>query len=116
MPHGTVRWFDPARGFGFLAPEDETPDVFVHASEVQTDGGPRILREGQAVEFEVGQGDRGPQARQVRVVGDVAADAPLGVLGTVTWYEPGKGYGFGFVTPGQRWRGRFRARPPWPWG
>lgn len=93
MPHGTVRWFDPHRGFGFLAPEDGGADVFVHASEIVTDG-PRLLREGQAVSFEIGQGDRGPQALQVRVTGDVAADAALGLLGTVAWYEPGKGYGF----------------------
>ncbi|MCW2779484.1 MAG: cspA [Frankiales bacterium] len=98
MPHGTVRWFDPAKGFGFLAPadagEDAGADVFVHASEVLSDGGPRVLREGQEVQFEVGEGPRGPQALEVRVTSDVAPDAPLGVLGTVTWYEPGKGYGF----------------------
>lgn len=94
MPQGTVRWFDAERGFGFLAPDDQSDDVFVHASEVVSHGGPSILREGQLVEFEVGQGDRGPQARHVRVTGDQAADAPLGVLGTVSWYEPGKGYGF----------------------
>ena len=94
MPHGTVRWFDPDRGFGFLAPEDGSPDVFVHAKELLVDGGPRVLREGQAVEFEVGEGDRGPQALGVRVTGDVSPGTPLGVLGTVAWYEPGKGYGF----------------------
>ncbi len=60
MPQGTVRWFDPERGFGFLAPDDESPDLFVHASEILGDGGARLLREGQAVEFEVGEGDRGP--------------------------------------------------------
>jgi CspA family cold shock protein len=49
------------------------------------------------VEFEIGDGDRGPQARQVRVTGDQAAGAPVGVLGTVAWYEPAKGYGF--ITP-----------------
>ena len=94
MPEGTVRWFDPERGFGFLAPEDGTADLFVHASEILSDGGPRLLREGQAVEFEVGEGDRGPQARRVRVTGDLAAGTPVGVLGTIAWYEPGKGYGF----------------------
>lgn len=94
MPQGTVRWFDPTRGFGFLAPEDGSPDLFVHASEIVGDGGAKLLREGQAVEFEVGEGDRGPQAKRVRVTGDVAPDATLGVLGTVAWYEPGKGYGF----------------------
>jgi len=97
VPQGTVSWFDPERGFGFLALEDGSEDLFVHASEVVSDDGTRLLREGQAVEFEVGEGERGPQARRVRVTGDIAPDAPLGVLGTVTWYEPGKGYGF--VTP-----------------
>ena len=94
MPQGTVRWFDPERGFGFLAPEDGSADLFVHASEIVGDGVTRLLREGQAVEFEVGEGDRGPQARGVRVTAEVAADAALGVLGTVKWYEPAKGYGF----------------------
>ena len=94
MPLGTVRWFDPERGFGFLAPEDGSADLFVHVSEIVGDGGTRLLREGQAVEFEVGEGERGPQARGVRVTGDLPPDTPLGVLGTMAWYEPGKGYGF----------------------
>ncbi|GIG25051.1 cold-shock protein [Cellulomonas denverensis] len=94
MQQGTVRWFDTERGFGFIAPADETDDLFVHASEIVGQDGTTVLREGQAVEFEVGEGDRGPQARRVRVTGDVAADATLGVLGTVNWYEPAKGYGF----------------------
>lgn len=97
MPEGTVRWFDADRGFGFIAPGDESDDLFVHASEIVGPDGPKVLREGQTVEFEVGEGDRGPQARRVRVTGDQAADAPVGVLGTVTWYEPAKGYGF--ITP-----------------
>jgi CspA family cold shock protein len=93
MPHGTVRWFDAERGFGFLAPEDGSPDVFVHASEIVGGGGAPVLREGQVVEFEVGENDRGPQALRVRVTAE-AADIAVGLLGTVTWYEPGKGYGF----------------------
>jgi CspA family cold shock protein len=97
VPQGTVRWFDAERGFGFLALGDDAEDLFVHASEIVGQDGTRSLREGQAVEFEVGEGDRGPQARRVRVTGDVAADAALGVLGTVNWYEPAKGYGF--LTP-----------------
>ena len=97
MHQGTVRWFDPERGFGFLAPQDGSADLFVHASEIVGDGGTKVVREGQAVEFEVGEGERGPQARRVRVTADTAPDAPVGVLGTVAWYEPGKGYGF--VTP-----------------
>jgi CspA family cold shock protein len=94
VPQGTVRWFDPERGFGFLAPEDGSADLFVHVSEIVGDGGTRLLREGQVVEFEVGEGERGPQARRVRATGEVAVGAALGVLGTIAWYEPGKGYGF----------------------
>ncbi|MFI2365155.1 cold-shock protein [Promicromonospora sp. NPDC019610] len=97
MPQGTVRWFDADRGFGFIDLGSEAEDLYVHATEIVGDDGPRLLREGQVVEFEVGEGNRGPQARHVRVTGDRAADAPLGVLGTVAWYEPAKGYGF--VTP-----------------
>ncbi|WP_431836104.1 cold-shock protein [Cellulomonas sp. Y8] len=97
MPQGTVRWFDTERGFGFLALGDDAEDLFVHASEIVGREGPASLREGQTVEFEVGEGDRGPQARQVRVTGDVATDSAPGRLGTVNWYEPAKGYGF--ITP-----------------
>lgn len=97
MPQGVVRWFDAERGFGFIDRGEEAEDLFVHASEILGGDGPRVLREGQVVEFEVGEGDRGPQARHVRITGDQAADALLGVLGTVAWYEPGKGYGF--ITP-----------------
>ena len=97
MTEGTVRWFDADRGFGFIALGPEAEDLYVHASEIVSDGGPKLLREGQVVEFEIGEGDRGPQARRVRVTADQAADTPLGVLGTVAWYEPAKGYGF--ITP-----------------
>lgn len=97
MPQGTVRWFDVERGFGFLILGEDVDDLFVHASEIVGGDGTRVLREGQEVEFEVGEGDRGPVARQVRITRDQAADAPLGVLGTVSWYEPTKGYGF--LTP-----------------
>ncbi|GAB2935777.1 cold shock domain-containing protein [Rhodococcus aerolatus] len=94
MQQGTVRFFDLERGFGFLAPDDGAPDVFVHVSEVAPVAGERVLRQGQAVEFETGEGPRGPQALGVTVTGDVAAGAVLGVLATVSWYEPAKGYGF----------------------
>lgn len=94
MPEGTVRWFDADRGYGFIALDQEEGDLYVHASELVGDDARRGLREGQVVEFEIGEGDRGPQARRVRVLADRAADASLGLLGTVTWYEPAKGYGF----------------------
>ncbi|EWT03911.1 cold-shock protein, partial [Intrasporangium chromatireducens Q5-1] len=97
MTEGTVRWFDADRGFGFIALGQEAEDLYVHASEIVSDDAMKLLREGQVVEFEVGEGDRGPQARRVRVIADRAADTPLGVLGTVAWYEPAKGYGF--ITP-----------------
>src|SRR4029453_18178683 len=94
MPHGIVRWFDAERGFGFLAPDDGSSDVVVHASEIVGDGGSKVLREGQAVEFEAGKNDRGPQALRVRVTAEQAAGGAVGLLGTVNWYEPTKGYGF----------------------
>jgi CspA family cold shock protein len=99
VPQGTVRWFDAERGFGFLARGDDAEDLFVHASEIVDGDGTRALREGQEVEFEVGEGDRGPQARRVRVTADAPAST-LGVLGTVAWYESTKGYGFATVDGG----------------
>lgn len=94
MTEGTVRWFDADRGFGFIALGPDGEDLYVHASEILSGDAMKVLREGQVVEFEIGEGDRGPQARRVRVLADRAADTPLGVLGTVSWYEPAKGYGF----------------------
>jgi CspA family cold shock protein len=62
MPVGTVKWFNANKGYGFIKPEDGN-DVFVHASAIQ-DGG--SLDEGQAVEFDITQGQKGPQAVNVR--------------------------------------------------
>jgi CspA family cold shock protein len=97
VTEGTVRWFDADRGFGFIALGQDAEDLYVHASEIVSNDAMKLLREGQVVEFEIGEGDRGPQARRVRVTADQAAETPLGVLGTVAWYEPAKGYGF--ITP-----------------
>ena len=97
MPQGTVRWFDTEKGFGFLALGDDAEDLFVHASEIVSNDAVKVLREGQEVEFEIGEGERGPQARRVKVTGSGVATNALGVLGTVSWYEPTKGYGF--ITP-----------------
>jgi len=61
---GAVKWFSDQKGYGFITPEDGSKDVFVHHSAIQGDGF-RSLRDGQAVEFEVSQGPKGPQATNV---------------------------------------------------
>jgi cold shock protein len=65
MPQGTVKWFNAEKGYGFIAPDDGTADVFVHHSAIQADGF-RSLEENQRVEFAAEQGQKGPQAGQVR--------------------------------------------------
>ncbi len=64
MSKGTVKWFNASKGFGFITPEDGGDDLFVHHSEIKTDGY-SSLDEGQQVEFEVGQGKKGPCATNV---------------------------------------------------
>lgn len=63
MKHGTVKWFNAEKGFGFIEVEGEN-DVFVHFSAINQEGY-KSLEEGQSVEFEVVEGDRGPQAANV---------------------------------------------------
>ena len=63
---GTVKWFNAAKGFGFLG-RDDGADVFVHYSSIQADGF-KALKEGDEVEFDIVQGVKGPQADQVIVV------------------------------------------------
>ena len=67
MAQGTVKWFNPDKGFGFIAPDDGSADVFVHFSAIEATGY-RTLEENQKVEYSVTQGPKGPQAAQVRAV------------------------------------------------
>jgi len=64
MATGTVKWFNNTKGYGFITAEDGT-DVFVHHSDIQGEGF-KSLDEGDAVEFDITQGDKGPKAANVR--------------------------------------------------
>jgi CspA family cold shock protein len=67
MAEGTVKWFDASKGFGFITPDDGAPDVFAHFSSIEGSGY-RELTEGQKVSFESEQGQKGPQAKNVRAL------------------------------------------------
>ena len=62
---GTVKWFNDQKGYGFITPEDGTPDVFVHHSSITMDGF-KTLGENQHVEFDVTPSDKGPKAANVK--------------------------------------------------
>ena len=65
MQTGTVKWFNESKGFGFIAPQDGSKDVFVHYSAI-ADSGFRTLAEGQTVTYDVEDGPKGPQAKNVQ--------------------------------------------------
>ncbi|HFQ61009.1 MAG TPA: cold-shock protein [Epsilonproteobacteria bacterium] len=66
LVNGTVKWFNDEKGYGFIQQENGGDDVFVHFRQVNNDNGGRVtLAEGQAVTFEVGEGQKGPQAENV---------------------------------------------------
>lgn len=114
MATGTVKWFDPGKGFGFIARDDGGDDLFVHRSAI----GFAVLAEGDTVAFDIVQGPRGLNAERVEVTeqstlpprpargqggygprpgyGAPSVDAgslPL-ATGAVRWYDPDKGFGF----------------------
>ena len=64
MTKGTVKWFNPSKGFGFITPEDGSKDVFVHISAVDR-AGLATLQEGQEVNIEVEMGQKGPQVKEI---------------------------------------------------
>jgi len=68
MAQGKVKWFSDQKGFGFITPDDGSPDVFVHHSAIQG-GGFRTLAENDAVEFETEAGEKGPRAKNVTKLG-----------------------------------------------
>ncbi len=65
MPSGVVKWFNNAKGYGFVTPDDGNEDVFVHFSAIEMEGY-KTLKEGQAVEFEIEQGPKGLHAQNLR--------------------------------------------------
>jgi len=65
MKEGTVKWFD--KGYGFITPDNEEKDVFVHFSDIVSEGF-KSLKEGERVSFEIGEGLKGPQAKNVNVI------------------------------------------------
>ena len=67
MSRGRVKWFNDQKGFGFIEPEDGGEDLFVHHTSIDMDGF-RTLQEGQEVEYEMGQGPKGLQAKNVKAV------------------------------------------------
>jgi CspA family cold shock protein len=65
---GSVKWFSDQKGYGFITPEGGGKDVFVHHSNIVAEGF-RTLQDGQQVEFDVGEGRKGPEATNVRLLG-----------------------------------------------
>ncbi|MCF4123252.1 cold shock domain-containing protein [Antribacter sp. KLBMP9083] len=92
---GTVTWYEPAKGYGFVTPDGGRVEIFVHSSAIVGGG---VISEGQRVAFLVVDGEKGPQADHLLPLGaEAARPASDGADGTVSWYDDIKG--FGFVAP-----------------
>lgn len=76
MALGTVKWFNDAKGFGFIEPEGGGADVFAHFSAVQMDGF-RTLKQGSRVSYEVVQGPKGDLAQNISLIAEAEAQAPV---------------------------------------
>ncbi|MFX0000368.1 MAG: cold-shock protein [Candidatus Hodarchaeota archaeon] len=69
MGKGTVKWFNKKKGYGFITPEDGSPDIFVHYSAIKGEPGEfKIIYEGDIVKYETTQGQKGPQASNVTII------------------------------------------------
>jgi cold shock protein len=101
-----VKWFNAAKGFGFVIPDDGSPDAFLPISVLRR-AGYEDLREGASVLCEVASGNKGPVVTAILTADNSSANAPAAagldrrtpgpaftVEGTVKWFEPDKGYGF----------------------
>jgi CspA family cold shock protein len=69
MPTGKVKWFDPRKGFGFITQDDGSGDIFAHYSAIKADEGEfKTIYEGDVVEYNVSDGQKGPQATDIKVI------------------------------------------------
>ncbi|MCO7274697.1 cold shock domain-containing protein [Cellulosimicrobium cellulans] len=92
---GTVAWYEPSKGYGFVTPDGGSAEIFLHSSAIVGGG---VVSEGQRVAFLVVEGEKGPQADHLLPLGaEAARPASDGADGTVSWYDDVKG--FGFVVP-----------------
>lgn len=104
MTKATVKWFNPAKRFGFVIPDDGTPDAFLHVSVIEQ-AGIQSIAEGAVIECDLVQGERGPQVERIHSYDPPEITVPVQeeggegsvIEGTVKWFNPAKG--FGFVTP-----------------